>query len=100
MKAEDGYRLWLRYRPLDADLQDVYAPFLNGIHVPQQTATMKAAIGELKRAAEDLTGLSPGMCSLSEVEHYGGIIAGTWEERAVRKEFTKMNVPRQVTRAS
>jgi alpha-glucuronidase len=89
MKAEDGYRLWLRYRPLDADLQDVYAPFLNGIHVPQQTATMKAAIGELKRAAEDLTGLSPGMCSLSEVEHYGGIIAGTWEERAVRKEFTK-----------
>lgn len=88
-KEEDGYRLWLRYRPLCADLQEAYAPYLNGIHAPQQTATMKVVVEELRMAAEGMTGLSARMRSLSQIERNGGILAGTWEEHAVKKQFTR-----------
>src|SRR5687767_11847616 len=67
--AEDGYDLWLRYRPLPPALQQSYAPRLVQLSVPGSSPTLKAAERELVRGLEGLLGKRPGT---------GGIlIAGT-----------------------
>jgi alpha-glucuronidase len=67
--AEDGYDLWLRYRPLPPPLQRQYSPRLAHLSVPGSSPTLEAARQELARGLDGLLGERP---------HNGGIlIAGT-----------------------
>ncbi|HYE28412.1 MAG TPA: alpha-glucuronidase family glycosyl hydrolase, partial [Allosphingosinicella sp.] len=54
--AEDGYDLWLCYRPLAPDLHRRYAPRLAQLSVPGSSPTLKAAERELARALDGLLG--------------------------------------------
>ncbi|HYD37133.1 MAG TPA: alpha-glucuronidase family glycosyl hydrolase, partial [Allosphingosinicella sp.] len=67
--AEDGYDLWLRYRPLAPELQRRYAPSLAQLSVTGSSPTLKAAERELARGLDGLLGerAGPG----------GVLIAGT-----------------------
>ncbi len=68
-RAEDGYDLWLRYRPLPPALQRQYAPRLAQLSVPGSSPTLEAAQRELARGLDGLLGKRRGP---------GGIlIAGT-----------------------
>ncbi|MCS0633204.1 alpha-glucuronidase [Telluria mixta] len=46
---EDGYDLWLRYRPLPAAQRSALAAAATGITAPDDTPTVRAASAELKR---------------------------------------------------
>src|SRR5262245_48635285 len=41
-KAEDGYRLWLRYDPLQKEMIEVYQPRITSVVAPGGSATMEA----------------------------------------------------------
>lgn len=56
VRAEDGYDLWLRYRPLDAGVQQQYAAQIKGLMVEGDSATMAAARSELQRGLSGLLG--------------------------------------------
>src|SRR5687767_9233046 len=67
--AEDGYDLWLRYRPLPPALRQNYGPLLAQISVTGSSPALRAAEAELKRGVAGLLGPRPGT---------GGVlIAGT-----------------------
>ena len=88
-KGEDGYKLWLRYRPLNARMQDACAPFLKGLYIGEQSSVMNAAAEELKHAVTLMTGLSLRSLAADEVLKNGGILAGTWKDRVIRNLFTQ-----------
>ncbi|HEX8572352.1 MAG TPA: alpha-glucuronidase family glycosyl hydrolase [Allosphingosinicella sp.] len=68
-RAEDGYDLWLRYRPLAPALQRQYSPRLAQLSVPGSSPTLEVAERELARGLDGLLGERSGP---------GGIlIAGT-----------------------
>lgn len=80
--AEDGYDLWLRYRPLDAAEGDAVAAFAGTIIGPRSPSPpAAAAIGELQRGLSAM--LSPARVSLSspgdatEETGAGAILLGT-----------------------
>jgi alpha-glucuronidase len=56
--AEDGYDLWLRYTPLDRAEADGARPYIGrGVHLlADHTPRIDAALQELGRAAETMTG--------------------------------------------
>jgi alpha-glucuronidase len=54
-RAEDGYELWLRYRPLEAPLQSQYARRATGIIAPGSPISRNAA-AELQRGLRGLLG--------------------------------------------
>jgi alpha-glucuronidase len=55
--AEDGYELWLRYRPVsDLALREQYRTALSGVLFPGESPTFRAARGELRRGLEGLLG--------------------------------------------
>lgn len=89
LKDDDGYRLWLRYRPLEADLRDAYAPFLKGLYTGEQSGTIDAAVEELCIGLAHMTGVSPVRVSARHAAQYGGILAGTWQDVAFRKVFSR-----------
>ncbi|HYG46999.1 MAG TPA: alpha-glucuronidase family glycosyl hydrolase [Allosphingosinicella sp.] len=67
--AEDGYDLWLRYRPVEPEWRGRYAPLLAQVSVAGSSPTLLAANAELKRGLAGLLGPLPGT---------GGVlIAGT-----------------------
>ena len=47
--AEDGYDLWLRYRPLEAKWQTAYAPRATAVIAESHSPTNDAAAAELRR---------------------------------------------------
>lgn len=56
LQAEDGYKLWLRYAPLDAEKTALYAPFLEGCYVKEKGATVDVMKQELELAVKSMTG--------------------------------------------
>ncbi|HEX8239929.1 MAG TPA: alpha-glucuronidase family glycosyl hydrolase [Allosphingosinicella sp.] len=67
--AEDGYDLWLRYRPVEPEWRERYAPLLAQVSLAGSSPTLVAADEELKRGFAGLLGPVPGI---------GGVlIAGT-----------------------
>jgi alpha-glucuronidase len=55
-QAEDGYELWLRYRPLEAERREAVARLAAGIVAPAQaSATLRAAVAELQTGIAGLT---------------------------------------------
>ena len=68
--AETGYDLWLRYAPAEAGRR----PAVTAIVVPGESATMRAARGELRRG---LSGLQGADVPLGERVVPGAVLAGT-----------------------
>jgi alpha-glucuronidase len=59
--AEDGYELWLRYRPLAPAEQARYRALTGGIVAPSGSATVDAAVGELQRGLGAMLGRTGGI---------------------------------------
>lgn len=57
--AEDGYDLWLRYRPVEAQWREAYAPRATAVVEQSYSATLDAAAGELRRGIAGLLGRTP-----------------------------------------
>jgi alpha-glucuronidase len=55
-QTEDGYDLWLRYRPLEAQAQERYANFGTQLVIGEKSPTADAAAGELQRGLGGLLG--------------------------------------------
>src|SRR3954470_18309540 len=79
-RAEDGYDLWLRYRPLDDAAQARYAPLARGVLAAHTSPTQQAALAELQRALRGLLGAEP---QLQDTPTQGAIVLGTPASSAV-----------------
>ena len=55
-RAEDGYDLWLRYKPVEASARAAYAARAAAIAPVAETPTLKAARAELERGLTGLVG--------------------------------------------
>lgn len=60
-RAEDGYDLWLRYRPAEGAAAARIAAHANVIMAPGDSATMQAIRDELQRGVGGMTGTSPAL---------------------------------------
>ncbi len=72
--AEDGYDLWLRYRPIEAAAQQSYAPLASAIVVQGDSPTLSMARDELARG---LGGLLARPVPLASETTDGAIVIGT-----------------------
>lgn len=63
-RDEDGYELWLRYRPLPQPRRATLAAAINAIATGAETPILAAARSELERGLAGLIGLTPGHVSL------------------------------------
>jgi len=73
--AEDGYDLWLRYRPLPAQWLSTYRPRATAIVSGSHSPTLDVAQAELSRGLKGLLGAEPP--SASQPTRDGSIIFGT-----------------------
>ena len=64
--AEDGYDLWLRYRPIEQLARSRYEQHATGIVVEQSSPTLDAAAGELQRGLTGLIGRRIGRSGLKD----------------------------------
>ena len=71
-QADDGYRLWLRYDPVQAPLRSSYAASATELVLDARGATAEAAASELERALPALLGTSVPV--RSRVVHDGAIL--------------------------
>ncbi|MBL8550093.1 MAG: alpha-glucuronidase [Hyphomonadaceae bacterium] len=75
-RAEDGYDLWLRYRPLEAPAQRVYRASAAELVAPaQRSPTLEAARAELERGLSGL--LDRSVREGANVSQGGAIVFGT-----------------------
>ena len=73
--AEDGYDLWLRYRPIEAPWLDQYRAAAAEIVQSSRSPTLLAAQAELTRGLAGLLGEAPPLAS--RVTRSGAIVLGT-----------------------
>ncbi len=73
--AEDGYDLWLRYRPVQAEWLDRYRPAAAELVIATQSPALAAARDELQRGLKGLLGAAPPIAANVSAE--GAIVAGT-----------------------
>ncbi len=86
VKAEDGYDLWLRYKPLDGAHVAQYAPHVTAL-TGGDSPILKVAETELQRGIGGLTGHTPAMTdSVSD----GDVVLGTPSESPLIKA---LNLP-------
>lgn len=75
-RAEDGYELWLRYRPpADARLLAGYRASLVGLLASDASPTLRAARQELQRGLAGILGAEPPL--LAAIDRDGVLVAGT-----------------------
>jgi alpha-glucuronidase len=72
--AEDGYELWLRYRPVEAPLQPQYRAHATSLFVAGSSPTVAAARDELRRGLGGM--LERPLVTSNEIRD-GGIVVGT-----------------------
>jgi alpha-glucuronidase len=58
--AEDGYDLWLRYRPVEAEWRASYAARVTAVVDESHSPTSRAAADELRRGLTGMFGHAPG----------------------------------------
>jgi alpha-glucuronidase len=75
IKAEDGYRLWLRYERLPQQMISLYRPRVSAIVVPGNSATLDAIREELVNGCTGLLG-SPVPVE-ADIRRDGVVVAGT-----------------------
>ena len=73
--AEDGYDLWLRYRPLPAAPARAWREAATHVVAAQATPTQSVALAELRRGLGGLLGAAPA--TAAKVERDGAIVVGT-----------------------
>ena len=75
-RAEDGYELWLRYRPVaDATLLKQYRSSITGLLVSGESATAQATAAELTRGLRGL--LDAAVPSVADASKDGTLVVGT-----------------------
>jgi len=74
-RAEDGYDLWLRYRPLPPESAQGYRRFASQLIAGSATPTQAAALAELQRGLGGLLGAPVPLAE--KVAQDGAIIVGT-----------------------
>jgi alpha-glucuronidase len=79
-RAEDGYRLWLRYDPLPAGATREYRARVTSVVVQGESATMQAARAELVEGLKGLLGAS--VPAATQVEGDGALVVGTLRSSA------------------
>jgi alpha-glucuronidase len=82
-RAEDGYRLWLRYDPLPSSAKSTYQKRIAAVSAPDDSAAQVAAREELIQGCSGLLGRS--VPDVSSTEHDGAVIIGTPKSSAVIK---------------
>src|SRR5690606_1238494 len=76
VRAEDGYELWLRYRPVaDAALQQQYRSAISGLLLEGDSPTIRAAREELARGLSGLLGVEVPVVDAAGRD--GLLVAGT-----------------------
>ena len=75
IKAEDGYRLWLRCDPLPKEMIEVYRPRVTSIVAPGGSATLEAIRSELTSGCAGLFGGAVPV--VEKVERDGAVVVGT-----------------------
>ncbi len=73
--AEDGYELWLRYRPLDAATIDTYRTRLTSVVGEANSPTLRAARDELQRGLSGLFDRPVAVADTGPAE--GSVVFGT-----------------------
>jgi len=73
-QEEDGYDLWLRYRPLAQAERDNVGRQAQAIVAPSASATVRAAVAELRRGVHGMTGQAPADAAQPRA---GAIVLGT-----------------------
>jgi alpha-glucuronidase len=82
VKAEDGYRLWLRYDLIDdPSLLNQYNKSISGLMVEGKTPTLNVTAAELRNGLNGLLGRN--IQGVTSVKKDGIVIAGTPESSAV-----------------
>lgn len=74
-KAEDGYRLWLRYDPLPPRMIGAYRPRITSVVVPGASTTLDAIRTELVEGCSGLLGRP--VPAAASVDRDGAVVAGT-----------------------
>lgn len=74
-KAEDGYRLWLRYDPLPAKTIEIYKTRVTELVVPGNSATLNAIRTELVNGCSGLLGNA--VPARNHLERDGAVVVGT-----------------------
>ncbi|HST20211.1 MAG TPA: alpha-glucuronidase family glycosyl hydrolase [Blastocatellia bacterium] len=74
-KADDGYRLWLRYDPLPGQMISAYRSHVTSIIVPGKSATFDAIRTELASGCAGLLGRSIPVAN--NIRRDGALIVGT-----------------------
>ncbi len=74
-RAEDGYRLWLRYDPLPGSAVDAYCPRVTSLVVPAGSATLDAIRTELVEGCSGLLGRR--IPTASDLDRDGAVVVGT-----------------------
>ncbi len=88
--AEDGYDLWLRYRPIAKGQRAELKRNFSGLISPQHPSeTMQAAVDELQRA---FTGMTGAALPIAKAGDRGAIIIGTPQTSDV---IAALNLPLQ-----
>jgi alpha-glucuronidase len=75
VRAEDGYRLWLRYDQLSPQVQQVYAPLVSSLLVPGNSSTNSAILQELRDGCSGLLGRNIPV--VADVDRDGTVLVGT-----------------------
>jgi alpha-glucuronidase len=78
--AEDGYDLWMRYRPIEASALPQYAPRLSYILAGKSSPTLLSAETELRRGIAGMVGRAPPTVTQAED---GGVVIGTPQSSAI-----------------
>ena len=73
--AEDGYDLWLRYRPIAGEQRNRYASAIAQLAMPAPSPTLTAARNELLRGLAGLLSQLP--VSVERVSAAGALVVGT-----------------------
>jgi alpha-glucuronidase len=82
LKAEDGYRLWLRYDPIsDQQLLESYNKLIKGMMIEGSSPAMLVAEDEIKSGLKIMLGKE--IPEVSSIKMHGIIIAGTPENSKI-----------------
>ncbi len=87
-RAEDGYRLWLRYDPLPERMIAIYRPRVTAIVAPGDSATLRAVREELVNGCAGLLGGS--IAATETVDRAGAVVVGTPKNSPV---IARLNLP-------
>lgn len=84
-RAEDGYRLWMRYQPVAATVAADYRRQLAEVVAPDRTPMQRATRDELARSLPGLLGTAPPMRTAISTDH--ALVLGTPQSSALVAAF-------------